>query len=376
MLFLQRKRPPTHTVCIDSRMIHHSGIGTYLQCLLPKLAQKTPLSLLPIVSSSTLELFPFLREWNPLLCDAPIYTLQEQRLLSLLIPKVSLFWSPHFNAPFLPIRAKKRLLTLHDTYHFAHRSSLSFAQKLYLKTVYQRGIHLANQIVTVSQFSYREITRYFPRVKHKLQVIYSGPGSSERSSFPSPRKSLLACKEKYSLHSPFFLFVGSRKPHKNLKNTIEAYHRLPLNTKNLFSLIIVGVAPPPTNEKKVCYLGNIPESDLHILYQLATALIFPSSYEGFGFPPLEAMRLGCPVIVSSIPPLREVCGNSALYIDPSHPSTIAQALQSIYQSHFLRETLLQKGKKRAKQFSWERAATLYAKLIESMVKESKLYASI
>jgi alpha-1,3-rhamnosyl/mannosyltransferase len=165
------------------------------------------------------------------------------------------------------------------------------------------------------------------------------------------------------LSEPYLLYVGSNKPHKNLPALVDAYARLPKAPL----LVLAGGEDPRYREARgrvnsfglagrVRFLGAIPESDLPALYSGAQAFIFPSDYEGVGFPPLEAMACGVPVACSDIPALRETVGDGALLFNSKDPAAIAAAIQRILTDPDLRTDLRGRGLRRAGELPWHRAA--------------------
>lgn len=254
--------------------------------------------------------------------SAPVYSLNEQLAFPWSVPPCDLFWSPHFNAPLLPIRAKKRVVTLHDLYHLDQLAQFSWCRRLGVKWLISSALRRADLVITVSNFSKRRLLHHFPQVS--VEVI---PLGGDHLVGIEP----IAVK---LVHQPFFLFVGSHKPHKN--------------RKLLDGLPIVDA------------MGQYSEGELVWLYSQAEALIFPSLYEGFGLPPLEAMSLGCPVIASRAASIPEVCGSAALYFDPHSRDSLAEAISRLPRE---REELIAKGKERARRLTWRLCAQRHMELI-------------
>jgi Glycosyltransferase len=209
-------------LCIDARMIHSSGIGTFLQ------------NLIPLIAKDPFEVILLSKEPHPnqmsIRFTSPIYSLAEQVFYPWKIPSCDIFWSPHYNAPLLPIQAKRRVVTIHDVCHLAQ--PFPKVRRAISHFLLQNACKKSDQIVTVSSFSESEIQKYLGVAKEKIQVIYPGVNVQEFS----PKKD----KGK----DPFFLFVGNRKAHKNLATLIKAFEQL--KQKN-YRLVIVG-------KKTVCDL--------------------------------------------------------------------------------------------------------------------------
>jgi glycosyltransferase involved in cell wall biosynthesis len=185
-------------------------------------------------------------------------------------------------------------------------------------------------------------------------------------------------KSKYGLKSYLF-YLGNLMPHKNLRKLLRAFALL--HRELPYTLVIAGWKDPrhyPALEaeaqslglaEKVLFLNYVPADDLPALYAGAEAFVFPSLYEGFGLPPLEAMACGCPVLVSNIASLSEVCGDAAYYVDPYDANHIAEAIYRVATSRELKENLAFKGTERAKLFSWEKSAREHTKVFEKVLNE-------
>jgi glycosyltransferase involved in cell wall biosynthesis len=174
-------------------------------------------------------------------------------------------------------------------------------------------------------------------------------------------------RQRYQLNAPFVLYAGNIKPHKNLERLIEAFHLLrhEEHFKHVQLLIIGDEISKYASlrravhrhklHKHVRFFGFVPDQTLAALYRLAAVFVFPSLYEGFGLPPLEAMASGTPVITSNVSSLPEVVGDAALMIDPHDPAAIADAMRRVLDDEGLRADLKKRGLARAREFSWERS---------------------
>ncbi|MEI6242482.1 MAG: glycosyltransferase family 1 protein [Chlamydiota bacterium] len=363
------KNLPTKHLCIDARMLSNSGIGTYLKNLIPRLKNDPNIMLSLIVHPEAAKKEPWISSYSLLFSSAPIYSLQEQLQLPRIIPTCDLFWSPHFAVPLLPIRAKKRIVTIHDLYHFAYFSTLKVTEKLYTKIVIPFAVKTAAKVFTISQFSLEEMKKHLSINPEKIAVIPNG--SIDKKNLTQQKHQEILSK--YNLPSRFFLFVGNCKPHKNIKGLIEAFANLHstdcylvivgkykgfAHTENIHSLI-----QEKKLEKRVLVFSDITDEELPVFYSSATAFVFPSFYEGFGLPPLEAMTYGCPVIASSAASIPEVCKEAALYINPYDKEELTKAMKEIENNPILRESLRQKGIAHAQTFSWDITAQKYIKVL-------------
>lgn len=362
------------SVCIDARLLRICGIGTYLENLLGVL-RKAPLRWFVLVHKEQLSYMPWKNGLEPIVIKAPIYSAREQLELPLKIPKVDLFWSPHYNIPLFPIRAKKRLVTIHDVLHLTFSHLFKPFAKAYAKVVLEAAVRLSDQIITDSYFSKREIEAHTSANPHKLEVIYLGVDHIAFNPLAKQDASRVKIFEKYQLQAPFLLFVGSYKKHKNVEGLVETFNLLHQRGWHDLSLVIVGMPliekiyqDFPSLQGSMRFIGNVPDLDLPHFYSSAEAFVFPSLYEGFGLPPLEAMSCGCPTVVSAQGAMPEVCGDGAVYVDPLDPSHMADILEKLLQNAEMRRELVQKGIERSRTFSWERCAEKHYEIIERLIR--------
>lgn len=356
-------------IVLDARMYNSSGIGTYIKNILTTLIPKTHIVLLGNLT-----------ELQHLNCDkiefnAPIYSISEQLKFPIIVPECDIFWSPHYNIPLLPIRAKKRVVTIHDVYHLAYYNKLSLKQKIYVKLLMQSAVKISNVIITVSNYSKSEIKR-LTNCSDNIEMIYNGVSKTTNL------KDFYAVKEFYKLPDNYILFTGNIKPHKNLITLLRAYLLLDAHLLNKFKLVIVGKKDGfITGDNEVfnfinCYqilkdnlifTGYVNDDDLSVIYKQAAVFIFPSLYEGFGLPPLEAMAYECPVIVSNQSSMPEICGNAALYFDPINETDICEKIETVLYDSVLRKSLIELGSKRVAKFSWEESAESHLKLFKKVL---------
>jgi len=366
-------------VCIDARMLNNSGIGTYLKHLILNLKTLT-FKLYLIVTSDVLKAEEWLEDFNIIILDAPVYSLKEQMLLPFKIPRCDLFFSPHFNVPILKIKAKKRLSTIHDVCHLTFFSKLNFFQKIYARYLINRAIKLSSKIITVSEFSKKEILKYTKAKENQICKIYNG---IDLNIFKKTRNKsfILQTKKKYNLPDKYFLFVGNPKVHKNLLNLFLAFEKLMQkykdinlvivsNHKNLINYIDIkkiseGKSNLESNIRIIEDVININE--MPIIYASSLAFVFPSFYEGFGYPPLEAMATECPVIASNLSSIPEICGDAVFYIDPYDVNSIFLAMKEIIENEHVKKKLIQKANKRVQLYQMEYFVKKHLNLIESLL---------
>lgn len=335
-------------LCVDARMAFSSGIGTYIRHVVP-FFNREPFRTTLIVDRPGQA---WCKNFKQILFKAPIYSVREQILYPVTVPFCDLFWSPHYNAPLLPIKAKKRIVTIHDACHIALGS---FSQKIYAKWIMGQALKKADRAITVSEFSKSEVTKFLG-----LKNCHVVPIGVDTDHFKRVKDLNNSIRKKYKLPEKFVLFVGNVKAHKNFSGLIEAFSKAALPG---WGLVIAGKGKTLSD---VWSLGQVPDYELPILYSMAHMLVFPSFYEGFGLPPLEAMSCGCPTVVSNAASIPEVCGDASLYFDPHNIDEMADAIRRVALDEDLRKVLIQKGAERIRQFNWAKCAQRHRELFEEL----------
>jgi glycosyltransferase involved in cell wall biosynthesis len=354
-------------IAIDARKLRDHGIGTYIRNLLrhlSRLDQSTEYVLLcqkehcGIVSS----LGP---NFRAVLEQAGAYSVREQVSVPFHLRRegADLFHAPHYVLP--PLTPCRSVVTIHDCIHLRFPQYLpSRLGHAYARASLWAATHRASRVLTVSEASKRDILSYFPISADKIDVIYNA--IDERFNQPPSAEDVTRVRERYQLNDPFVLYAGNIKPHKNLERLIEAFHMFRRPEFEHVRLLIIGdeISKHATLRravhrlnlhKHVRFLGFVPDPTLAVLYRLAAAFVFPSLYEGFGLPPLEAMASGTPVITSNVSSLPEVVGDAAILIDPYDPEAIADAMRRLLSDPVLRADMSRRGLARARHFSWERS---------------------
>ena len=364
---------------IDARMIRHSGIGTYLRGLLGQYQghaffQKHSLGLaLPP------QLFNETQGWGRVFSfRSPIYSLQEQMEYPFQLKRCRLWHAPHYNIPVLANQKTKLVVTIHDLIHWLFRKEFySPLQVSYAAFFFKQVVRSAARIITVSHQTRDDLIQYFNAPYDRISVIHEGV---EPDFFQVPemteRKKVL---EKYQIPESFFLYVGLIKPHKNIKRLLQVFKKLRGQEKVHSALVLVGKKdrryPPDFKVLEnlqtghgIHYLPSVDSrAELHALYASARALIHPSLYEGFGLTCLEAMASGTPVIASSIASLPEVLGETACYIDPYSETSLAEGILRMEEEEGFCHELREKGRLRARSFSWAKAAQKTIQVYEEIL---------
>jgi glycosyltransferase involved in cell wall biosynthesis len=354
-------------IAIDARKLRDYGIGTYIRNLLRHLSRL----------DSTTEYVLLCRDEERGIAEelgdnfravsegSPPYSVREQfRVpIDLYRERADLFHAPHYVLP--PLTPCRSIVTIHDCIHLRfpqylpNRGAYAYARaSLWVAT------HRASRILTVSEASKRDILEYFNIPETKIDVIYNA--IDERFNEPPAEADVARVQERFQLQDPFVLYAGNIKPHKNLERLIEAFYIFRRRGFDSVKLLIIGdeISKYATLRravhrlqlhKHVRFLGFVPDETLAVLYRLAAVFVFPSLYEGFGLPPLEAMASGTPVVTSNVSSLPEVVGDAAVLIDPHDADAIADGIYRVMSDAALRQHLRDSGFARVRHFSWERS---------------------
>jgi glycosyltransferase involved in cell wall biosynthesis len=281
--------------------------------------------------------------------------------IELLIGPCDVFYSPDFVLP--PTRARKTILTVHDLSFKRVPETAVPNLKWYLEGAVPRAVQRADLILADSNATRHDLIQLFHTPPERVQTLYSGYDAMFAPV--SETNELERVRRAYELHKPFILHVGTIEPRKNLVRLIEAFSQLP--QRRDLELVIAGgrgwmydeiyAAPEKFGvSAAVRFLGFVPDGDLPALYSLAELVAYPSLYEGFGLPVLEAMACGAAVVTSNNSSIPEVAGDAALMIDAHDAEALAWAMGRFLQDHRWRAIMQQKGLQRARKFSWDKSA--------------------
>ena len=359
-------------VAFDGRIVRDqmTGIGRYSLDLLrgfaaaklpvemvvlqaTDLAPDHPLHELPALAEppTTFELVPV---------DVPRTSIHQHFRMASVLRRIDhdLYHYPHFDVPLGG--PKPTVITVHDLKYVRYPELLqSWARGLYLRWMMQRGTRAAAGIVAVSEATRADVCELMRIPPERVFTVHEASGS-----LPAPEAQGLRQLE---LEPGYFLFVGERRPHKNLARLIEAYASVRQSHAAAPRLVIVGHAwsADRSAEQAVERLGltsavrlldRVSDGQLAALYRGARAFVLPSLYEGFGIPLLEAMEMGLPVVTSNVSSMPEIAGDAALLVNPLEPDSIAAAMLRLLSEPALERELSARGQARARQFSWEHAA--------------------
>jgi glycosyltransferase involved in cell wall biosynthesis len=274
---------------------------------------------------------------------------------------------------FISLHTKvPQCLVLHDLSFLHFPNHITRSHLLYFKHQTPRFIKKARQLATVSQFSKEDIVQQYGVDASQITVVYSGVKEGYEPVDSLTREKI---KEKFTGGTEYFLYVGAIHPRKNLMNLLKAFSLFKKRLKSNMKLVIAGrlawkyetFAESLKTYKyraDVVLPGYLQQEELQLLTASAYALVYPSLFEGFGVPPLEAMRCAVPVIASNVSAIPEICGEAALYVMPEKVEDIAEKMMLLYKDEQLRSQLISKGFEQAQQYSWDKTATLLWQSIE------------
>ncbi|MBI2680800.1 MAG: glycosyltransferase family 4 protein [Candidatus Solibacter usitatus] len=370
-------------IVIDVRRIRDFGIGTYIRNLVHALAHVDSTNRYVLVTSpGEARVFAGL----PAHFEVAPYAGNDQRPLdNLAFPWfLRRFSADLYHIPLNRVPAcmpRPYIVTIHDM------SSLLFAEQTGLRADlhrwrFRRGLQRAACVIAVSASTRRDVQNYLGIPAERVRLVYSAPdpdffrhghAADARAAGPqTEERERQRVMERYQIHYPFLLYAGNIRPQKNIPRLVEAFAvaQNELATHPVYKdlrLIIIGdeIARNPAVrramlhsrvENRARFLGFVPFDTLRVFYESAAAFVFPSLYEGFGLPPLEAMAAGTPVITSNVGSLPEAVGDAAMLVNPENVFDIARGIREVLLDAELRATLVRRGRERVARFSWERTA--------------------
>ena len=353
---------------IDARFYSFSctGVGRHVYELIQGLAKlDTKNQYTVFLDSKFYNYFkPPAQNFYSVKASSPIYSLSEQTkfLLQLNQYDFDLMVFPQFNAPVL--YNKPYVVTIHDlTLHFySGRQRTSFISKLAYRLIMQIVTWKAKTCFAVSQHTKKDMTKILGIPSSKVVVTYNGV--TDRFKKINDQALLKSVQEKYSLGEKYFLYSGARKAHKNIIGMIKGFATFLETSSVEYQLALTGPKGGMDREikkeildlgleGKIKILGLVSEEELLFLMNGSRAYVFPSFYEGFGLPPLEAMQCEVPVICSNASCLPEVCGEAVEYFNPSSIEEMAKAMKIVAFDEKRRNQLIEKGRFQCRKFSWD-----------------------
>lgn len=262
----------------------------------------------------------------------------------------------------VPPRISGRVITVvHDLTYIRYPETMKKSNLEHLKQGIAYSISRSDKIITVSEFSKREIQELLAVPEEKIEIVYNAPSLSDETADYSD-----IC-QKFCIHGDYILFLGTIEPRKNIERLLRAFDWMKCAYQIPHQLVLAGgkgwqdtpifqTAKSMKYAKDVIFTGYVSSEEKNALYQNASVFVFPSIYEGFGIPPLEAMCHGCPVVCANAASLPEIVGDAAELIDPMDEKSIASGILRVLSDRSYQEELMKRGHCQARKFSWERSA--------------------
>lgn len=364
---------------IDARMFSDAftGIGRYTWELTRRFFEKCPdVQWVLFLNEPQFSQFDFPKNVKKVLVNAPHYSVAEQTkfLRILKKEKCDLVWFTHFNRPLGYCRPF--VVTIHDTTisFFPGKKFNSWWRKLAYRAVISDAIGRSKKVITVSKNTAADVEKLFKISSEKIVPVWNGIGE-EFGPQSAADQDLI--RKKYGLEK-FLLYTGVWREHKNLVGLLGAFALVRKKHPEL-KLVVTGKSDPnyPEVGEAIAKLGLddavvrpglVPAEDLQRLYAAAEAYVFPSFYEGFGLPPLEAMAAGTPAVVSNVSAIPEVCGDAAEFFDPRDSEAMAVAISRVIDDPERAAELVRLGRDQVKKFSWDTAADETLRVLRSVVQ--------
>ncbi|MBC2581567.1 glycosyltransferase family 1 protein [Clostridium sp. DJ247] len=298
----------------------------------------------------------------------------EQLIMPFKYPKFDLVHFIDYSSPIMPIKTPF-ITTIHDLTFYKYPETFTKKSRKIKQTLTPISINRAAAIIAVSESTKKDIIEYFPQVEDKIKVIYPGKPDFKRIY---DKEHIEYIKKIYGIEGNYILAVGTLEPRKNIVSLLKAFEKIYKKIKDI-KLVLVGnkgwlyediftQASAAECFKNIVYTGYVDQEHITTLYSGAQMFVYPSLYEGFGLPPLEAMCCGVPVVVSNTSSLPEVVGDAGVYCNPHSVDSISEAILRVLNNNELRKELTYKGLKQCEKFSWEKTADsiidLYGQIAE------------
>lgn len=283
--------------------------------------------------------------------------------------QIDVFLSPD---GYLSLQSQvKQIPVIHDLSFVHYPNDIPFWNRNYVNYFFPKFAQKASKIITVSEYSKQDIAESFEIEQDKIVVAHNGVGASFS---PVPEKEKENIRRKYTNGMPYFLFVSALHPRKNVTKLFQAFDQFKKETKSEVKLLMVGekywwnqeikqVFDEMKFQSEVIFTGHVHSHELNTIYGSGLALTYVSYFEGFGIPLVEAMKCELPIIASDKTSLPEVGGDAAIYVNPFSVEDIKNGMKRVYKDESLREELIEHGKERANQFSWDKTAEIVWKTI-------------
>ena len=364
-------------IILDARTAtdHFPGIGRYVVNLASALQRVAPdLSLILLRDPSAAAQRLALPDLPALDCAASPFALPQQwRVRSILRQsRAALYHSAYYLMPYAP--GIPSMVTCYDLIPLVYPQYFTATQRLIFRTAHVLALRTTRVTLAISAATKNDLVRFFHVDPRRIVVT---PLAAAAHFQPPSRAEVNRVKQHYALPDRYVLYFGSNKPHKNVPRLVEAFAASSARASGI-DLVIAGhwderypqakeLAERLSLKERVRFIGPVQDNDLPALYGGTELFVFPSEYEGFGLPVLEAMACGAPVVCSNRSSLPEIAGDAALLCDPHDVAALARALEQALTDWDLRAGLQQRGLERAAQFTWEQAASQTLKMYRTIL---------
>ena len=383
-------------VVIDARHIGDFGIGTYIRNLVRAFAAQDREDEFILVAGrdGMKDLAGLPANFSTAIYERGDFELVDQVAFPLFLRRFSadVFHVPHNLAP-LAMR-RPYVVTVHDLSSILFEQRQGMRRNLLLNQ-FRRGIRKAARVIAVSAATQRDVQNLFGTPAERIRLVYSAPdprfadrvASGGQGGGEGHQEEVRRILERYQIECPFLLYAGAIRPQKNIPRLVEAFAvvRGELESHPVYRnlrLIIIGdeISRYPAVRRSVIktrveevvrFLGFVPFDTLRVFYEAASAFVFPSLYEGFGLPPLEAMASGTPVVASSVSSLPEVVGNAAVVVNPENVFDIARGIREALTDEERRAEMIARGFEQVRRFNWESTAAQVLEIYREVARQHR-----
>lgn len=362
---------PAHVLDARTATDHFPGIGRYVSSLAQAMSAQLNRDeqLLVLLQPGQQSRWTDLEQTHPqvecVAVQATPFSLRQQWLVPRILRghRADVYHSPYYLMPYRP--SVPVILTIHDLIPQLFPRYVSLRARIVFRFTTALALRCAEHVICVSGATRRDLEAHYQIGSSSLTTIHEAASPQFR---PLPAATVSEMRRKYDLPQSYSLYFGSNKPHKNLVRLVRAWnHLLSSFPQRPPALVIAGQWDARYPEARrlatrlglgsyVHFLGPVPDKDLPALYSGASLFVFPSLYEGFGLPVVEAMSCGCPVACSNASSLPEIAGDAALLFDPRSIESMVDSIRSMLQDEMLRRELAERSTRRAAHFSWQRTA--------------------
>ncbi|HEX7260107.1 MAG TPA: glycosyltransferase family 1 protein [Candidatus Saccharimonadia bacterium] len=291
----------------------------------------------------------------------------------LALSKPDIFFFPNF-VRYPLIFGAKSIVVIYDLSYIVQAQFSASPNRKYLTRYVPDSVKKADHVITISQNSKKEIMEHYGVPSQKITIVT--PAINHQIFFPRPDKEVEAIRQKYDISKPYILYAGTLEPRKNIIGILDAFAELDAGLLQTHALVLAGgkgwldheihAKIKELSELDIIVTGYLPDEDLPAIYSGASLFVYPSFYEGFGIPPLEAMACGVPVITSDNSSLPEVVGDAGIMIDAHSTPALTRSMQKVLTDPGLVKQLRGRGLKQAKRFNWEQSGKILLEVINTI----------